>query len=162
MSIIGHSQLSDDIHSNRENTVSLEAKIEALTDALKENTELLKALTAKAKANVSAEPKASTKADDDDDGEEKPASRSTSRGRGRLKRDKAPTAAEVKKATEAFLDVEDEDEYAERRKIIKKLIAKYGAAKMTEIEESKRASALSDMEAYCNGDEIDFGEDDDI
>lgn len=159
MSIIGHSQLSDDIHSNRENTVSLEAKIEALTDALKENTELLKALTAKAKANVSAEPKASTKTDD---GDEKPASRSTSRGRGRPKKDKAPTAAEVKKATEAFLDVEDEDEYAERRKIIKKLIAKYGAAKMTEIEEGKRASALSDMEAYCNGDEIDFGEDDDI
>ena len=157
MSIIGHSQPSDDIHSNRENTVSLEAKIEALTDALKENSELLKALTAKAKANVSAEPKASTKTDD---GDEKPASRSTSRGRP--KKDKAPTAAEVKKATEAFLDVEDEDEYAERRKIIKKLIAKYGAAKMTEIEESKRASALSDMEAYCNGDEIDFGEDDDI
>lgn len=139
--------------------MSLEAKIEALTEALKENTDLLKALTAKAKASTSTESKATAK--DEDDGDEKPAARSTSRTRGRPKKEKAPTVAAVKKAAQDFLDVEDEDEYAERRKFIKKLTAKYGAAKMTEIDEDKRADALKDIETYCAGDEVDFGKNDD-
>lgn len=131
--------------------MSLEAEVKELREAIRENSELLKVLTSKAKSSISTDSK-------DEGEEEKP--KTTRTRRAAPKKEKAPTVAAVKKAAEDFLDVDDEDEYAERRKIIKKLTAKYGAAKMTEIEEGKRAAAIADMEAYKNGDEIDFGEED--
>lgn len=112
--------------------MSIESSIDALTAAVKENTETLKAaMTGKASATTAP------KGDD----KEKPAPRS----RSTKAADKAPSTADMKKAAESFLDKagNDEDDYNKRRAHIKKVIAKFDAPKFTEIGEDDRKDAIA-------------------
>lgn len=119
--------------------MSIEAKIDALTSAVE-------ALTKVMEGGMSA--KTTTTASTKDTEEKKPATR-------RSTKPKAPTAADMKKAAESFLDKagKDEDNYADRRAHIKKVIAKFDSPKFTEIGEDDRQEAI-DMLA-------DFDKDDD-
>lgn len=129
--------------------MSLEESIAELTKALNRNSDLLEGLTAKAKGSVSAKEAAS---------DEKPAStrgkakeeEKAPRGRGRAA--KAPSAAEMKAAGEKFVDVTDDDEYAERRKLLRAIVDYFKTEKFTTIEEGDRALALQLLELAKAGD----------
>lgn len=138
--------------------MALEDKIDALTAALNRNSDLLEGLTAKAAAGAKAAATAAAStpaAAESDKTEEAP------RGRGRPpkaaaepekpKKVKAPTPEDMAAKTKEFLDVEDEDEYSARRDLVKKIIAKHGVSKMSEIEEDKRQAALDALVAHKAG-----------
>lgn len=124
--------------------MSIEKALADVAEALRENSELLKGLTASAKSGGTA--KATTKAKDEDgDGEgEKPT-------RKRTAKPKVPTAKELSTATTNWLEVDDEDEYERRKSIVKKIVAKFDAAKMSEVEEGDRASALELLNQAIDG-----------
>ena len=143
--------------------MSIEAQLSELTEAVKENSELLKILTSSARKGLDEQAttkpatrsRAAAKADDET--ESKP--RTT---RSRTAKPKVPTATEVRKQTEEFLNVTDEDEYAARRKIVKSIVDKYDAPKMTELAEEDRAAALADLaNALKEREEGDQGGDED-
>lgn len=143
--------------------MSIEAQMSELTEAVKENSELLKILTSSARKGLDEQAttkpatrsRAAAKADDET--ESKP--RTT---RSRTAKPKVPTATEVRKQTEEFLNVTDEDEYAARRKIVKSIVDKYDAPKMTELAEEDRAAALADLaKALKEREEGDQGGDED-
>lgn len=115
--------------------MSLEEALAKNTAALIENNELLKLLTSKAKDGV----KASTEAGSGE---------TASRGRGRPAKDKEkiPSGADLKAAATKFLDIADEDIYAERRKALIELREKYGAESIPDIKEGDRAEALAAIE----------------
>ncbi len=134
--------------------MSLEAKIEELTAALKENTAAMAAAAEAYKAFGAAggdAPSAGAA-----DGEK--------RGRGRPKKEDAEPAKkedpkpENKKAAEvsddkvrevfgAFMGVEDADEREKRKTFVKDLLKGYGVAKALEIPADKREEALQKVEA---------------
>ena len=124
--------------------MSIEKALADVAEALRENSELLKGLTASAKSGGTA--KATTKAKDEDgDGEgEKPT-------RKRTTKPKVPTAKELSTATTNWLEVDDEDEYERRKGIVKKIVAKFDAAKMSEVEEGDRAEALELLNQAIDG-----------
>lgn len=124
--------------------MSIEKALADVAEALRENSELLKGLTASAKSGGTA--KATTKAKDEDgDGEgEKPT-------RKRTAKPKVPTAKELSTATTNWLEVDDEDEYERRKGIVKKIVAKFDAAKMSEVEEGDRAEALELLNQAIDG-----------
>ena len=124
--------------------MSIEKALADVAEALRENSELLKGLTASAKSGGTA--KATTKAKDEDgDGEgEKTA-------RKRTTKPKVPTAKELSTATTNWLEVDDEDEYERRKGIVKKIVAKFDAAKMSEVEEGDRAEALELLNQAIDG-----------
>lgn len=126
----------------------LEENIEALTKALNRNSDLLEGLTAKAQSAVEGGSKG--KSDDED---EKP------KGRGRkpaaAKKEKNPTIAEMKKEAETYLDVEEEDEYNERRQVVRAVADFYDAAKFTEIAAKDRLTAVKIIKMAAAGENVD-------
>lgn len=137
--------------------MSLEDKIETLTAVLNRNSDLLEGITAAAKNNMKTVEAAKPVAEKAEDGE-KP-----TRGRkpAAEKAVKAPTVKEVTEKTQEFLKVDSDDEYENRRNFVKKIVAKFGAPKMSELEEGDRKAALDYLVAYAAGDETDLDEDED-
>ena len=124
--------------------MSIEKALADVAEALRENSELLKGLTASAKSGGTA--KATTKAKDEDgDGEGEKTTRK------RTTKPKVPTAKELSTATTNWLEVDDEDEYERRKGIVKKIVAKFEAAKMSEVEEGDRAEALELLNQAIDG-----------
>ena len=124
--------------------MSIEKALADVAEALRENSELLKGLTASAKSGGTA--KATTKAKDEDgDGEGEKTTRK------RTAKAKVPTAKELSTATTNWLEVDDEDEYERRKGIVKKIVAKFDAAKMSEVEEGDRAEALELLNQAIDG-----------
>lgn len=124
--------------------MSIEKALADVAEALRENSELLKGLTASAKSGGTA--KATTKAKDEDgDGEGEKTTRK------RTTKPKVPTAKELSAATTNWLEVDDEDEYERRKGIVKKIVAKFDAAKMSEVEEGDRAEALELLNQAIDG-----------
>lgn len=124
--------------------MSIEKALADVAEALRENSELLKGLTASAKSGGTA--KATTKAKDEDgDGEGEKTTRK------RTTKPKVPTAKELSTATTNWLEVNDEDEYERRKGIVKKIVAKFDAAKMSEVEEGDRAEALELLNQAIDG-----------
>lgn len=134
--------------------MSVEAALKELTDAVKENSDLLRGLTSKAKSAKAEESKRSAR---DDDGEEDPKPRGRGRPAGSTKKAKVPSAADMKKAAETYLKeaADDEEEYEERRNKIKSIIKKFGAPKFTEILEEDRAEALDLLKGDAEDDDGD-------
>lgn len=124
--------------------MSIEKALADVAEALRENSELLKGLTASAKSGGTA--KATTKAKDEDgDGEGEKTTRK------RTTKPKVPTAKELSTATTNWLEVDDEDEYERRKGIVKKIVAKFDAVKMSEVEEGDRAEALELLNQAIDG-----------
>lgn len=124
--------------------MSIEKALADVAEALRENSELLKGLTASAKSGGTT--KATTKAKDEDgDGEGEKTTRK------RTTKPKVPTAKELSTATTNWLEVDDEDEYERRKGIVKKIVAKFDAAKMSEVEEGDRAEALELLNQAIDG-----------
>ena len=129
--------------------------IEALTTALLDLTEEIRILTSASK-KASAAATANTKPEED----EKPSrSRSTKTKeddkpatRSRSTKVKVPTVKEISEATKAFLDVDDQDEYEDRKNVIKGIVKHFDAPKMSEIADADRALALRALEAAKAGD----------
>lgn len=123
--------------------MSIEKALADVAEALRENSELLKGLTASAKSGGAAASSKSSSKDKEDD-EEKPK-------RTRTTKPKVPTAKELSTATTNWLEVDDEDEYERRKGIVKKIVAKFDAAKMSEVEEGDRAEALELLNQAIDG-----------
>ena len=123
--------------------MSIEKALADVAEALRENSELLKGLTASAKSGGAAASSKSSSKDKEDD-EEKPK-------RTRATKPKVPTAKELSTATTNWLEVDDEDEYERRKGIVKKIVAKFEAAKMSEVEEGDRAEALELLNQAIDG-----------
>ena len=124
--------------------MSIEKALADVAEALRENSELLKGLTDSANSGGTA--KATTKAKDEDgDGEGEKTTRK------RTTKPKVPTAKELSTATTNWLEVDDEDEYERRKGIVKKIVAKFDAAKMSEVEEGDRAEALELLNQAIDG-----------
>lgn len=130
--------------------MTLEAKLDALTAALEENTATLKAMTGKTTA------RATTKSDDDK-AEDKPKARSTSSAKP-----KTPTVAAMKKAAEEFLEAagEDEDDYAARRAFVIGVAEENDVKRFSEIPAKGRLDAIEQLENYDP--EAAGGEEDDV
>lgn len=128
--------------------MSVEKALEDLADAVRENTEVLKSMTAAAKASTSGAGRSSASKDKDDDGEKEEKAKPT---RSRSTKAKVPSAKELGAKTSAYLEVDDEDEYETRKGIIKKIIGKFDAPKMSEIAEEDRAEAMELLETAISG-----------
>jgi hypothetical protein len=133
--------------------MALEDELKALTAAVNRNSDLLEGLTAKANAAKSAPAADSEKATD-----------APKRGRPAKeaaeppKKAKVPTPEEMATATKNFLEVDDEDEYAARRALVKRIIAKHDVAKMSEIAADQRHGALDALTAYKAGEATAYDE----
>lgn len=151
--------------------MAIEEALVALTAELKRNSDLLEILTSKAKAGIAKPAEEAKKAEEDeapkkaaakDEGEEEaPKTRRTRAPKEDApKKSKAVSVAELKKVTEKYLDVDDENEYATRRKFIKGIITKFDAPKMTEIADEHRNEAYEMVVAAMKGENVDTEEDD--
>ncbi len=130
--------------------MSLEAKIDTLTAAVETLTKALEGGLS-AKTTASAAP-----SKDKEVSEDKPR---TTRGRAAKK---AISTSDLKKAAESFLDNNDgDDDYADRRAHIKKIIAKFDSPKFTEIAEADRQAALDMLKEFESGEGASSKEDDD-
>lgn len=124
--------------------MSIEAALQALTEAVAENTATLKSISGAVKNQAKAGATAgTTKADEDED---KP-----KRTRASSTKTKAITAKDLAQKTTAFLEVEDEEEYDRRKVLIKKIVGKFDVAKMSEVAEEDRAEANELLEACIAG-----------
>lgn len=134
--------------------MSLEAAILELVAAVKENTEELKFLTSAARDGATKNAsRASTKPAEDG---EKTSTRS--RGGSRSTKEKVPSVKEISEATKAFLDVNEEDEYEDRKDIVKRIVEKFKAKKMSEIDDAHRAEAMRMLKIAQAGDDPFEGE----
>lgn len=142
------------------------ANIEATkeqTAELKRNSDFLEILTSKAKTSLAV---AAEKTGADEKSEDKaaepqkraPAAKPAAKEAPK-KKAKVPTPAEMAKATTDFLEVDDEDEFDARRALVKKILAKFNAPKMSEIGEDDRDAALEILTAYKAGDPTGLEED---
>ena len=129
--------------------MSIEKALEDLADAVRENTEVLKSMTAAAKASTAGAGRSSSKDKDKDDGDGDGEKAKPTRSRS--SKPKVPTAKELGAKTSAYLEVDDEDEYERRKGIVKKIVAKFDAAKMSEVEEGDRAEALELLNQAIDG-----------
>lgn len=129
--------------------MSIEKALEDLADAVRENTEVLKSMTAAAKASTAGAGRSSSKDKDKDDGDGDGEKAKPTRSRS--SKPKVPTAKELGAKTSAYLEVDDEDEYETRKGIIKKIIGKFDAPKMSEIAEEDRAEAMELLETAISG-----------
>ena len=140
--------------------MALEEEIARLNKNLERHNALLEQVLGNAEKNVKGgtadtkadAPKADTKADTKAD-----APKAT---RGRQVKEKAISPDDMAKATTDFLEVDDEDEYANRRAFVKKIITKYGAPKMSAIAEEDRKEALAYLDDYKAGNQTDLDEED--
>lgn len=130
--------------------MSLEAKIDALTAAITENNDLLRGLTAKASGGAASAKAEAPAKEDKADKAEKPATRAA-----KPKAEKTPSVADMKKVAEDYLDVTDEDEYNERRGLIRAIVDHFGAEKFTAIEKDDRLVAKKLVEAAAAGENVD-------
>jgi hypothetical protein len=155
--LIEHSNEHDANQPLTENTMSIEAALAELTAAINRNSDLLETITTTAAKNVAkgadapadkAPVKApvTTKA---------PADKGPAKAPAKVK---IPTAPEMAKGTTDFLEVEDEDEYAKRRALIKAIVTKHEVKKMSEIAEGDRQTALDAIAAYKAGDATGYEE----
>ena len=134
--------------------MSIEAAIAELTAAVKENTEELRFLTSAARDGATKNSaRASTKPTEEAD---KPA-----RSRSRSTKEKVPTVKEISEATKSFLDVDDQNEYEDRKDIVKRIVEKFKAKKMSEIDDKNRAEAMRMLDVAKAGDDPFDGEDGD-
>lgn len=123
--------------------MSLEKAVEELAEAVRENNELLRGMTAKAKAATGG----TTSKAKDEDGETKPKTT-------RASKPKAVSSKEISDKTKEFLDVSDDDEYEERKLIVKKIVKKYGVEKVSEIESADdRTEAMALLLIAIAGDD---------
>lgn len=128
---------------------SIEDLLRDIADALRDNTDTLKSMTAAAKkANGGASASTSSRSTKDDDGDD---GKAASGRKPRTTKPKAPTAKELGAATTAFLEIEDEEVYEERKGVIKKILAKFDAPKMSEIAEEDRAAAMELLQISIDG-----------
>lgn len=118
--------------------MSIEKALAELTEALRENSELLRTMTAKAKASVASTGDSGKSSRSSEDGEDE--GKGSGR-KGRTAKPKLITAKEIGAKTSEFLEVENEDEYERRKTIIKKIVGKYEVQKMSEIADEDRAEA---------------------
>jgi hypothetical protein len=123
--------------------MSIETLLADVADALRENSELLRGLTSKAKAGTADSGKTSRASDEGD--EDKPSKRT------RTTKPKVPTSKEIGTATSSWLEVDDEGEYNHRKNIIKKILEKFEAPKMSEIAEEDRAEAMALLQLGIDG-----------
>ena len=138
--------------------MGIETEMAALTAALNRNSDLLEILTSKAKPAI--ESKAAEKAaapvekasEKTAPVEDAPKPRAT-RGAAKLKAEKTPAEKDMADATVKFLEVDGDEEYEARRGLVKKIVAKFGVKKMSEIAEGERKGALDMLEAYKAGDD---------
>lgn len=137
--------------------MSIEAALEALTAAVKENTDVQKAIYAKINGAAAAAP-ASAPADkpaaDKAPAADKPA-RAT---RGANKAPKVPTVKEIQEKTTGFLDVEDDTEYEERAAVVVQITEAFGVKKMSDIADEDRVKAMEMLDAAIAGDDPFAGE----
>lgn len=129
--------------------MSLEEHLSTLTAALHRNSDLLEGLTAKAKAGAGS---AATTEAKKGDADEKPA-------RGGRKpaatKEKAPTVAEMKDLATSYLDVTDEDEYNDRRALLRAVVDHFGAEKFTTIDSKDRLIAFKLIQTAADGENVD-------
>lgn len=123
--------------------MSIEKILEELVDAVKENSELLRGMTAKAKGAL-----------DKADTTGKAASGDTTEKKTRATKPKAVSSKEISDATKGYLDVSDDDEYESRKEIVKKIVGKYDVAKVSEIEDpADRIEAMGLLQIAIAGDD---------
>lgn len=122
--------------------MSIESQLAEVAEALRENSELLRGLTAKAKTSDTGRSSGSSDSDEKETRSRKP----------RETKVKAPTAKELGTMTTSFLDVSDEDDYNSRKSIIKKILDKFNAEKMSLIDEEKdRIEAAALLQVAIDG-----------
>lgn len=143
--------------------MSLEAALAAHTTALEANTaailrhnEILEGLKAGKQTAVQA-----PKSDDKVDAKDAPAKdeeapkRTRASSKDKAPKEKAPSVAEMKDAATKYLDVADEDEYNERRAVVRAITDHFKAAKFTEIETGDRLMASKLLEMAASGENFD-------
>jgi len=136
--------------------MSLEASIKELTEAVNRNNELLEFMTSAARKGINEKSTATTDAAPSEKATDTEAAPKRTR---RKAAPKAPSTKDMAEATTKFLDVDDEEEYKARRELVKKIVDRLGAKKMSEIEEGDRQGALDMLEAFKNGDDPFAGDD---
>lgn len=134
--------------------MSIEAAIAELTAAVKENTEELRFLTSAARDGAAKNSARTTTKPAEE--AEKP-----TRSRSRSTKEKVPTVKEISDATKSFLDVDDQNEYEDRKDIVKRIVEKFKAKKMSEIDDKNRAEAMRMLDVAKAGDDPFDGEDGD-
>lgn len=144
--------------------MSLETLLTGLTEALNANTavvakhnEILAGLKANKQTSVTAPAKDDEKADAETKpakSEDKPA-RTRASSKDKAPKEKAPSVAEMKDAATKYLDVPDEDEYSERRAVVRAITDHFGAAKFTEIETGDRLLASKLLAMAASGENFD-------
>ena len=135
--------------------MGIEESLNGLNDTLKKLIEVNEATLAAlkggaAKAGGTSTKAGATKATD----EKKTATRKTST------RTKKITLTNVTDKFGEYLSVEDEDERAERRANVRKIVDHFGVAKASALDESDYAEAIKMLDTYEAGDEPDFGGED--
>jgi hypothetical protein len=124
--------------------MSLEAALTANTEALNRVAALLEASNTGREAALAAAQSLSS------GGEGKAAT-------GRKKADKVagpPSVDDVRASFAAYLSVDDADEKAARKAMVKKILAKSGVDKATEIPEGDRAQAIVWVKALQAGEDV--------
>ena len=128
--------------------MSLEAAIEKLTAAVEANTAALKAgggkVTAATAADKAIEAEAKRAA-----GAKKPAAA------------KKVTLDTIKERFGGYLGIEDKAERKQRIANVQAIVDHFGVSKASELEEENWAEALAFLKQYEDGEEPDFGGDDD-
>ena len=129
--------------------MSIEDHLAALTAAVKDNTEVQKAILAKIGGTATAAAPVAT--DKTAPAEDKP---KATRGRAAAApKVKIPTVKEIQDKTTGFLDVEDDAEYEERAEIVVSITKHFGVQKMSEISDDDRTKAMEMLDAAIAGDD---------
>lgn len=136
--------------------MSIEAALDALTAAVKENTDVQKGILAKIGGAAASAPTAPA----DKPAPEKPAAadKPARATRGAKNAPKVPTVKEIQDKTTSFLDVEDDTEYEERAALVVQITEAFGVKKMSEISDEDRAKAMEMLDAAIAGDDPFAGE----
>lgn len=127
------------------------------TAAMNRNSDLMEIIIGKAKSNLGAAAAEKTEEKAEEPGKRTRATKAAEEPP--KKKAKAPTPADMTKATTDFLEVDDDEEYATRRDLVKKILAKYDAKKMSEVAEDDRQAALDILTSYKAGDPTGLEED---
>ena len=129
--------------------MSIEDHLAALTAAVKDNTEVQKAILAKIGGTATAAAPVAT--EKTAPAEDKP---KATRGRAAAAtKVKVPTVKEIQDKTTGFLDVEDDADYEERAEVVVSITKHFGVQKMSEISDDDRAKAMEMLDAAIAGDD---------
>lgn len=136
--------------------MSIEDHLAALTAAVKDNTDVQKAILAKIGGTMTAAAAVTDKAPEKTvASDDKPKTRGRAAG---ATKPKVPTIKEIQDKTTGFLDVADDAEYEERAAVVVAITEKFGVKKMSEIDDDDRAKAMEMLEAAIAGDDPFSGE----